>query len=109
MNITREQMVQSIPIEPNIPNYQITFTDFPETLEAPLSQLTAPDEPVFPLVADDSAKNTNDTFPSLPKWIQNNTCVTLFQDGSRRCGTISPPSHLQTPDGYSNKGQQAAG
>jgi hypothetical protein len=80
--------VQSVPIEPSIPNYQVTFSDSPECLEVPLSRLSAPDEPTFPFVAADTNEQTNDNFPSLPSWIEENTHVTLYQDGSRRRGTI---------------------
>jgi hypothetical protein len=37
----------------------------------------------------DTDEQTNDTFPSLLSWIKENTHVTLYQDGSRRHGTIS--------------------
>jgi hypothetical protein len=81
--------VQSVPIEPSILNYQVTFTASPEYLEVPLSRLSAPGEPIFPLISADSVDQTNATFPSLPSWIEENTHVTLYQDGSLRGGTIS--------------------
>jgi hypothetical protein len=80
--------VQSLPIEPSILNYQITFTDSPECVAVPFSRLSAPNKPILPLVPADSDKQTNGTFPSLPSWIEENTHVTLYQDGSRRRGTI---------------------
>jgi hypothetical protein len=96
--------VQSVPIEPSIPNYQVTFTDSPECLEVPLSRLSAPDEPIFSLVAADTEEQINDAFPSLPSWIKENTHVTLYQDGSRRCGTIS-----STDSGWTFQQRTASG
>jgi hypothetical protein len=80
--------VQSVPIEPNVANYQVTFADAPDSIEVPINRIFALDEPVFPLVADDLAESTNDTFPALPDWIADNTQVTLFQDGCCRRRTI---------------------
>jgi hypothetical protein len=80
--------VKSVPVEPTIPNYQISFPDSPESLEVPLNKLTAPDEPVFQLIEADQTI-TDEAFPSLPKWIRDGIKVTLFHDGGRRRGTIS--------------------
>ncbi len=62
--------VKSIPVEPTIPNYQISFPDSPQSLEVPLNQLTAPNEPVFQLIEADQTI-ADEAFPSLPKWIPN--------------------------------------
>jgi hypothetical protein len=43
--------VQSVPIKPSIPNYQVTFTDSLECLEVPLRWLSSPNKPIFPLVS----------------------------------------------------------
>jgi hypothetical protein len=81
--------IHSVPIEPNLPYYQVTFANSPDRVEIPLSRLSAPDEPVFPLIPEDSAENSHQDFPVLPTWIEDNTHVTLLQDGSRRRGTLS--------------------
>jgi hypothetical protein len=97
-------IVQSVPVEPRIPNYQITFSDSPDTLEVPPTQLTAPDQPVFPLVAADSDSSTNDTVPSLPEWIQDDSKVTLLLDGSRRRGAL-----VSTDSGWTFQQRTASG
>jgi hypothetical protein len=82
-------VVQSVPVEPTIVNYQITFSDSPESLEVPLTRMTALDEPVFPLVEADTHESSDETLPALPEWIKDDTHVTLLQDGHRRRGTIT--------------------
>jgi hypothetical protein len=81
--------IQSVPLKPNIPNYQVVFAGSPDSMEVPISQLFALNEPVSPLIPEDTADDSSDSFPSLPEWIQENTHITLFQDGSHRCGIIS--------------------
>jgi hypothetical protein len=81
--------VQSVPIEPDLPHYHVTFADSPDSVAVPIEQLFAMDEPISPLIADDSEDSPDDVFPTLPTWIAEDTHVTLFQDGHRQRGTIS--------------------
>lgn len=80
--------VKSVPVGSGLTNYQVTFQDSPECMEVPADKLTAPDEPVFPLVEADSAEEPHDAMPRMPEWIQENTHVTLKLDGSSRRGTL---------------------
>jgi hypothetical protein len=97
-------IVHSVPVEPTIPNYQITFSDSPDTLEVSISQLSALDEPVFPLVAADSDSTTNDALPSLPDWIKDNSKVTLLLDGRRLRGAL-----VSTDSGWTFQQRTASG
>jgi hypothetical protein len=73
----------------SVPNYQISFTDSPESLEVPISKLSALNEALYPLIEADTSETTNNTLPSLPDWIKDNTHVTLHQDGRRMRGILS--------------------
>jgi hypothetical protein len=82
-----EGIIKSVPLGTEIPHYQVSFPDTPDSLGVLLTQLSAPDEPVFPLIAADST-DTEDTMPSMPDWIKENTHVTIRLDGRSLRGTL---------------------
>jgi hypothetical protein len=76
-------IVASVPIEPNLPNYQVLLPDSPDYVEVPLNKISALDKPVFTLVDAGTAETTNDTLPSLPDWIKDGTQCSITHDGAR--------------------------
>jgi hypothetical protein len=81
--------VKSVPLGATIPNYQASISDSMESVEVPLTRITAPDKPVFPLVKADTDKTSNNSIPSIPSWLQEDTHLTMITDGSHRCGIPS--------------------
>jgi hypothetical protein len=80
--------VKSVHIGDALPNYHISFPESPETIEVTQTQLLAPGEPVFPMVQADYDETADDSMPTMPKWIKENTYVSIRLDGSHRRGTL---------------------
>jgi hypothetical protein len=66
-------IVKSVPVSSKLPNYQITFQDSPKSMEVPMTKLTAPDKPMFPLVEANLDKTSKESIPKMPNWIKENT------------------------------------
>jgi hypothetical protein len=69
--------VKSVPIGTTLPNYHILFPESPETIQVTQSQLSAPGEPVFPMVKADHDKTADDSMPMMPDWIKDNTHISI--------------------------------
>jgi hypothetical protein len=87
MAITFQEQLRAFHSDPKSLIYQISFPDTPETLGVPITQLLAPDEPIFPLI-DTDCEETDDTMPSMPEWIKENTHATIQMDGRCLPGTL---------------------
>ena len=82
-------IVSSVPVGSDLPNYLVTFPDAFEPLEAPISQLSSLDEPVFNMIPADSDEAIIDSAPDSSTWIKDGTQVTINHDGRHRRGTSS--------------------
>jgi hypothetical protein len=71
--------IASVPISPTSTHYQITPPDSADLIDALSNTLAASNEPVFSWSSP--TEDNDQALPTMPKWIKDDTHVTLITNG----------------------------
>jgi hypothetical protein len=79
--------VTSVPIS-ETDKYCVVFEDSAQPYHVSIDKITGEGEPTFQMLSIDPDTPATAAPPRMPEWIQENTHVTITNDGQKRRGTL---------------------